>query len=105
MKNISQLMKQAQEMQAKMADMQAQLEQLDIAGQAAGGAVKVTLSGKGEMKAISIDQTLLKPDEADILEDLIIAAHSDARARMEREVAEKMKQVTGGLPLPPGMGF
>jgi nucleoid-associated protein EbfC len=105
MKNIADLMKQAQQMQSKMADVQGELEQMEIHGQAAAGLVKVTLSGKGEMKALVVDPSLMKPDEAEILEDLIIAAHGDARGKMEQAVAEKMKTVTGGMPMPPGFGF
>lgn len=105
MKNLSDLMKQAQEMQAKMSAVQAELEAMVITGEAAGGLVVVTLSGKGDMKAVSIDKTLLKPDEAEMVEDLIIAAHADARAKVERTVSEKMQKAAGGLPLPPGMSF
>lgn len=105
MKNITDLMKQAKEMQSKMADVQAELEQMEIAGQAGGGLVKVILSGKGDMKGVEIDASLVKPEEKEILEDLILAAHGDARNKMEQAVAEKMKTVTGGLPMPPGFGF
>lgn len=105
MKNITDLMKQAKEMQSKMADVQAELEQMEISGQAGGGLVKVTLSGKGDMKGVEIDASLVKPEEKEILEDLILAAHGDARSKMEQAVAEKMKTVTGGLPMPPGFGF
>jgi len=105
MKNLTDLMKQAQQMQSKMAEVQAELEQMEILGQAAGGLVKVTLSGKGDMKGMEVDASLIKPDEKEILEDLIMAAHADARSKMEQAVAEKMKTVTGGMPMPPGFGF
>lgn len=102
MKNIGAMMKQVQEMQTRMADMQARLETLTVIGQSGAGLVKVTLSGKGVMKGLEVDPSLLKPEEKEILEDLVIAAHTDAKSRMDAMVAEEMKQVTGGLPLPPG---
>lgn len=103
MKNIMGLMKQAQEMQAKMGEMQAELEQMEIEGSAGAGLVTVTLSGKGEMKGLKIDPSLIKPEEAEILEDLIVAAHGDAKVKSEAAMQEKMQSVTGDLPLPPGM--
>ena len=105
MKNLGNLMKQAQELQTKMADMQAELESLEISGQAGAGMVTVTLSGKGDMKAVTIDPGMFKEDEKEILEDLIVAAHADAKMRMEQTVADKMKEVTGNLPLPPGFNL
>ncbi len=103
MKNIGQMLKQAQEMQAKMADMQAQLADMTVDGVAGAGLVTVTLNGKGEMKGLKVDPSLIKPDEAEILEDLIVAAHADAKAKAEAKSAEAMKELTGGLELPPGM--
>jgi nucleoid-associated protein EbfC len=103
MRDMMGLMKQAQEMQAKMQEMQAELERLEVEGQSGGGCVRVTLSAKGQMKALAIDATLLVPNEKEILEDLILAAHEDARKKAERLMEEKMKVVTAGLPLPPGM--
>jgi hypothetical protein len=97
------LMKQAQAMQAKMQAMQAELETLEVDGQSGGGMVRVTLSAKGQMKGVVVDPSLLVPNEKEILEDLIIAAHEDARKKAERLMEEKMKAVTAGLPLPPGM--
>jgi nucleoid-associated protein EbfC len=97
------LMKQAQAVQAKMQEMQAEMERLEVEGQAGGGLVRVTLSAKGQMKALALDGSLLKADEKEILEDLIVAAHEDARKKAERLMEEKMKAVTAGLPLPPGM--
>ncbi len=102
MKDLMGIMKQVQGMQAKMADMQAELENAAVDGQSGGGMVKITLTGKGALKAVSIDPTLLNKDEIEILEDLIVAAHNDAKAKSEVMMAEKMKGVTGGLPLPPG---
>jgi nucleoid-associated protein EbfC len=103
MADILGLMKQAQAMQAKMQDMQAELDRLEVEGQAGGGMVRVTLSAKGQMKGLVIDDQLLKADEKEILEDLIITAHEDARGKAERLMEEKMKTVTAGLSLPPGM--
>ena len=97
------LMKQAQQMQAKMAEAQLELEQIVVEGEAAGGMVKVALTAKGAMKSISIDPSLVKPDEKEILEDLILTAHMQARAKADEAMAEKMKALTGGLPLPPGL--
>ncbi len=105
MKNLGNLMKQAQELQTKMADMQAELESLEISGQAGAGVVTVTLSGKGDMKAVTIDPGVFKGDEKEILEDLIVAAHADAKMRMEQTVADKMREVTGNLPIPPGFNL
>ena len=103
MKDIMGLMKQAQAMQAKMADMQAELDNVLVEGRAGGGMVVVTLTAKGAMKGVKIDASLLKPDDGEMLEDLIVAAHEDARRKGEEALAEKMKSVTAGLPLPPGM--
>ena len=97
------LMKQAAEFKSKMEAMQAELEQIEIDGTAGGGLVTVRLSGKGEMRSVKIDGSLVKPEEKEILEDLLVAAHADARRRAETVLQEKMKAVTGGLPLPPGL--
>ncbi len=105
MKNLGNLMKQAQEMQAKMVEMQDRLAEMTIDGVAGGGMVTVTLNGKSEMKGIKIDPSLLSADEAEILEDLILAAHADAKKKAEERMAEEMKEVTGGLNLPPGMNL
>jgi DNA-binding YbaB/EbfC family protein len=102
MKNLGDMMKQVQAMQSRMAEMQAKLEQSTVTGQSGGGLVKVSLSGKGAMTRLEIDPSLLKPEEKDILEDLIVAAHTDAKAKSEAMMAEEMKSITGGLPLPPG---
>ncbi len=103
MKDLMGIMKQAQAMQAKMAEAQAALEQLEVHGAAGGGLVGVTLSAKGAMKGITIDASLMKPEEREILEDLIVTAHEDARRKAEQLAEEKMRDVTAGLPLPPGM--
>ncbi len=103
MKDLGQLMKRAQEMQAKMADMQKELAAVEVVGQAGGGMVQVTLNGKGEAKHVKVDRTLVDPKEVEMLEDLIVAAFNDARAKVEAHIAEKMRELTGGLDLPPGM--
>jgi nucleoid-associated protein EbfC len=97
------LMKQAAEFKSKMEAMQAELERIEVDGTAGGGLVTVRLSGKGEMKGVKIDNSLIKPQEKEILEDLLVAAHADARRKAEAMLQEKMKAVTGGLPLPPGL--
>lgn len=96
------LMKKAGELQAKMAAMQAELDQTLVEGASGGGMVTVTMTAKGALQAVVIDPSLLKPEEKEILEDLLIAAHADARAKAEAMVQDKMKDLTGGLPLPPG---
>ena len=97
------LMKQAAELKSKMEAMQAELDQIEVEGMSGGGLVTVKLSGKGEMKAVRIDESLIKPQEKEIVEDLIVAAHADARRKAEVLLQEKMKNVAGGLPLPPGL--
>jgi nucleoid-associated protein EbfC len=103
MKDLMGVMKQVGEMQARMQKMQEELAALEIEGQAGGGLVKVTLSGKGEMKRIAIDPSLMKPEEAEILEDLVVAAAQDAKAKLDGELQVKMQEMAGGLPLPPGL--
>ena len=103
MKDMFGLMKQAQAMQSKMQEMQAELEGMTVEGQSGGGLVRVTLSAKGAMKSIAIDASLMTPGEQEIVEDLVVTAHEDARRKSEALVEEKMKSVTAGLPLPPGM--
>ena len=103
MKDIMGLMKQAKEMQSKMQAMQDELAEAEAEGQAGAGLVKVTLSGKGEMRSISIDPSLLKEEEGEILEDLIVTATNDAKGKVEQLMAEKTQELTAGLPLPPGM--
>ena len=103
MVDIMGLMKKAQAVQAKMKDVQEELERVEVEGQSGGGMVKITLNAKGQMKAIALDPALLKPEDREMVEDLILAAHTDARAKAERLAEEKMQAVTAGLPLPPGM--
>jgi DNA-binding YbaB/EbfC family protein len=101
-KNLGQLMKQAQDMQARMSEMQARLESAEIEGQSGAGMVQAVLSGKGDLRRLKIDPSLLVPDEAEILEDLIVAAHNDPNAKLESRLADEMGKITGGMPLPPG---
>ena len=102
MKNLGQLMKQAQEMQTKMAEMQEKLETIEVAGNAGGGLVTVSLNGKGAMRSVKIDPSLAKPEETEILEDLIAAAHNDAKTKLEEKIQEETASLMGGLQLPPG---
>ena len=97
------LMKQATELKSKMEAMQAELDRLEVEGSAGGGLVALTISGKGELRGARIDDSLLKPDQKDIVEDLIVAAHADARRKLEAVLQDKMQAMTGGLPLPPGL--
>jgi nucleoid-associated protein EbfC len=103
MKNIGALMKQAQQMQQKMADMQAELESVEMTGVAGGGLVQVTLNGKSDLKKIKIDKSLLVPDEAEVVEDLILAAFNDAKQKVSTHAEAEMHKLTGGLNLPGGM--
>ena len=103
MKNLGQMMKQAQQMQAKMAEMQAQLETVEMTGAAGGGLVRVTVGGKGDLRKVKLDPALLDPAEVEVLEDLIVAAFNEAKTRVEAHVAEEMAKLTGGLQLPPGL--
>jgi hypothetical protein len=99
------LMKQAAELKSKMEAMQAELDQLEVEGTAGGGMVTIRMSAKGEMKSLTVDPSLMKPDEKEIVEDLVVAAHADARRKAEALLQERMKSLTGGLPLPPGLKF
>ena len=103
MKNFASMMKQAQELQGRMTEMQAEMTRVECEGRSGGGLVTVVLNGKGDMVRLKIDRSLLKPEEGEILEDLIVAAHNDAKAKTEVLIQEKMKTLTGGLPLPPGL--
>ncbi len=105
MKDLSSLLKQAQDLQAKMADMQAKLETLEVSGESGGGMVRVTLNGKGIMRHVNIDDSLMSASDREVLEDLLVAAHNDAKTRLEQKLAEEMANVTGGLGLPPGLKF
>jgi nucleoid-associated protein EbfC len=103
MKDLIGLMGKAKEMQAKFQAMQEEIAGLEASGQSGGGLVTVTLSGKFELKSLNIDTTLMRPDEGEILEDLVIAAHNDAKAKVEVLMQEKTRELTAGLQLPPGM--
>ena len=102
MKNLGNMLKEAQKLQSRMAEMQAKLAETEIAGAAGAGLVKVTLNGKGEMRAIKIDPSLAEPGEIEVLEDLIVAACNDAKTRLEAHLQEEMGKLTGGMNLPPG---
>lgn len=102
-KDMMGMMSRIKELQANMERMQAELDALEVEGAAGGGLVKVTMSAKGAVKKVSIDASLMKADEKEIVEDLIVAASADARAKSEKLVEEKAKALTGGMPLPPGM--
>ena len=101
--DIMKMMKQVQDMQSKAQAVQQELDSLDVEGRAGGGLVKVTLTGRGTMRAVKIDPSLLKPEDAEMLEDLIVAAFKDARGKVDTLMEDKMKSVTGGLALPPGL--
>jgi len=99
------MMKQAAQLQSKMQAMQEELGQVEVEGISGGGLVAVRMTAKMEVKAIKIDPSLIKPDESEILEDLLVTAHNDARRKAEVAMQEKMQSLTGGLGLPPGLGF
>lgn len=103
MKNINQMLKQAQQLQNQMADMQARLEQEEVSGVSGAGMVTVTINGRGEMKGIKIDPALIDPKEIEILEDLIVAAHNDAKTKLDFHTQEEMSKISGGLSLPGGL--
>lgn len=103
MKNIGQLMKQAQAMQAKMAEIQSQLEAVEMTGSAGGGIVQVTLNGKGDLKSLKLEKAVVDPNEIGMLEDLIVAAFNDARHKVNAHSEAEMQKLTGGLALPGGM--
>jgi nucleoid-associated protein EbfC len=102
MKDLMNIMGKAREMQAKMTEMQESLTQMIVGGEAGGGMVKVELTGKFELRSVTIDPSLIKDGDAEIIEDLVVAAHNDARARIEHMIAEKTRDMTAGMPLPPG---
>lgn len=103
MKNLGALMKQAQAMQAKVAELQEKLASMEVTGASGGGMVQATVSGKGEVRRIKIDAALVNPGEVEVLEDLVVAAVNDARSKAESAAAEQMREIAGGLELPPGM--
>lgn len=101
--NLQKMMKQAQQMQQKITDMQAELEAREYEGSAGGGLAKVTMTGKGELRKLTLDDSLIDLAEKEVLEDLIVAAHNDAKAKADAASAEEMSKLTGGIQLPPGM--
>lgn len=103
MKNLAGLMKQASQMQAKMAEMQAKLDAMEITGVSGAGMVSVVLSGKGDLKRLAVDSKLADPSEVEMLQDLVVAAHADAKRKLEEMTQAEMQSMTGGLQLPPGM--
>jgi DNA-binding YbaB/EbfC family protein len=105
MADLMGMMKQAAQLQAKMKALQAELDTIEVEGVSGGGVVGVTLTAKGDLKSVRIDNSLMKESEKEILEDLLVAAHAEAKKKSEGVMAEKMKQLTGGLPLPPGLNL
>jgi DNA-binding YbaB/EbfC family protein len=103
MADFLKMMKQAAELKSKMEAMQAEMDQTIVDGSAGGGLVKVSMSAKGELKSVKVDPSILKPDDAEIVEDLVVAAHADARRKADALMQDKMKEMAGGLPLPPGL--
>lgn len=103
MKNLGNLMKQAQQMQTKMAEMQSKLAEMEVSGAAGGGMIQILVNGKGEMRKLKIDPTLCSADDVEVLEDLIVAAYNDARAKAEAAMQDEMQKITGGLNLPAGL--
>lgn len=103
MKNLGNMLKEAQKLQSRMAEMQEKLAEIEIAGSAGGGMVTVTLNGKGEMRQVKIDPSLVDPNEVEILEDLIVAANNDAKIKVESHVQAEMGKLTGGMNLPGGL--
>ncbi len=105
LKNIGQMMRQAKDIQSRIGEAQTRIATLSATGTSGGGLVEVTVTGKGEMRSLKIDPTLLKDEERDMLSDLIIAAHNDARAKVQAQVQDEIGKATGGLNLPPGFGL
>ncbi|KQT14699.1 nucleoid-associated protein [Methylobacterium sp. Leaf399] len=103
MRDLMGIMKQAQAMQEKMASLQEELDRIEVSGASGGGAVRVTMTAKGAVKAVALDPDLMKPDEREILEDLLVAALNDGRAKADATMQERMAELTQGLPIPPGM--
>lgn len=105
MKNLGDVFKQAQELQSKLQDFQDQMEALEVEGQAGGGMVRVTMNGKGVLRSVHIDPSLLSADDKEVLEDLVLAAHNDAKTKSEAAAQEEAQKLTGGMGLPPGMNL
>jgi DNA-binding YbaB/EbfC family protein len=104
MKNLGNMLKQAQQMQTRMQEMQAKLEAMEVEGASGAGMVKVKLSGKGDLRRVTIDPSLMSADEREVLEDLLVAAHADAKQKVEAMMAEEMQKATAGLNIPGGLG-
>ena len=105
MKDLGKIMKQAKELQDRMSEIQSELAAMDVEGTSGGGLIVAVMNGKGELKRLKIDPSLLKENDAEILEDLIVAAHNDAKKKAETRSAEEMAKLTGGISLPPGLKF
>ncbi|MQX36010.1 YbaB/EbfC family nucleoid-associated protein [Roseospira navarrensis] len=105
MKNLGNLMKQAQDMQRKMGEMQEKMKEMEISGTSGGGMVEVVINGKGEMRRLSIDKSIVDPEDKEMIEDLVVAAFNDAKGKAEEAMQEQMQEITGGLKLPPGMNL
>lgn len=105
MKNINQMMKQAQQMQQKMQEIQEKLQATEMTGKSGGGMVEVTINGKGELKNLKVDKSLVDPEEVEMMEDLIVAAFNDAKTKMDEHTAKEMSAITGGLPGGMGLPF
>ncbi|MFN8981402.1 MAG: YbaB/EbfC family nucleoid-associated protein [Alphaproteobacteria bacterium] len=103
MKNLGNMLKQAQQMQSRMQEMQAKLEATEVEGQSGGGMVVVRLTGKGDLRRVTIDPSLMIAEEREVLEDLLVAAHADAKQKVEATMAAEMQKATAGINLPPGM--
>jgi DNA-binding YbaB/EbfC family protein len=104
MKNLGNMLKQAQQMQTRMQEMQAKLEAMEVEGASGAGMVKVTLSGKGDLRRVAIDPSLMTADDREVLEDLLVAAHADAKQKVEAMMAEEMQKATAGMNIPGGLG-
>lgn len=105
MKNLTEMMKKAQEMQSRMGQMQEELAAIEVTGEAGGGLVRVTLTGQGDMKKVDLDPTIFTAEEKDVVEDLIVAAHKTAKAKVAEAAQDKMKDLTGGIPMPEGFNL
>lgn len=103
--NLAKMMKQAQELQGKMAQVQEELDRAEIEGSAGGGMVKAVMSGKHELRRLTIDPSLVNAEDVGMIEDLVVAAVNDARVKVEAHVKEEMGKLTGGLGLPPGLNL
>ena len=103
MKNLGQMMKQAQEMQSRMQQMQEKLADVEVTGQSGAGMVQLTLNGRGEMKKLKLDKSVVDPEDIEVMEDLIVAAFNDAKVKVEQHIADETQKLMGGMKLPPGM--